>query len=904
MLDASKVVPGSPLAPDATLPVSISNFVPVSNDLSGGVFITAATPGANEFSLTGYNIVLQKFIPFAEQTVSLNGTNGPNPLYNAGIDFVAFMSNVLTGFFIVPNKNSSQIFFRSGAGVLLSRNSIPDALGNTASGVVAMEGSNLGVTYVAVTPMGSSNFGDPGSGVNVVNAFNGAIQTTDKAAPLDNTSVAFTLGTDPVTITNAVSLSWSVPLTMIFAGAGQIVGGAAVTDKVSLVARGVRNEAQKADVQFSSILNPAFDLTTLVPDTNYILLEEGASATGIVFRMEMMEASTRQPLLIMVGRMLNSGEIADQVKNQVYALPLTLAFNPEIKAEIVLQSQSGFLAKKGGNLGDSALTAADLYQPTDLAVQVGQGPLPTDVIINQLVVNGDVVYAITNDVVPGVYSSRALFNTNGVVIAWTPWMRSVATPSNTVFAAALNTLTGIWFTLTTQSVQADTVVQTLWNKGDALQGAAAAIMQLTGSTSMQSITALSGYDYRTAGMGNIAALVCVDRNQVILTQTGVGIAGTNLFYSTLPDSAYTVLVTADDTTLTTPVTNEPVVLIKGGIFDTIDPLTTATIIHSASAQDTWLCVGGNGGVTIWATDSGAGWGFAFGNDLSALPVGLKMHRLGNYTDVRTLYADAPYLYVATPYHIDRIDLTNGITVTGDTATAPTTMVAQVGVNLSGTGQNFVITDLLFAQELGLVATTVGLYRTQSGTSALDANPQWELFILPESEFPIETLTGFGLNGLPTTLAEGGDLWVLSGTARSNRSIINRVAVNAFGATITDTTLVPFMADWFVKNKQGNVIPSFFLDFGQYKDVVASDGAEYLFGRSVEAFEPATITTPNILQMIMQPRSLNRFVGVRAVTLFPIPPIPLSAQSDIITMMQEPATGAWYIATNFGLIVQG
>ncbi len=885
-LNARVLVPGSPESPTTTLPVPISNFVPIINDLTDGVFITAGLIGAKEFALAGYASGSRKFVPYAPQTVTLNGATGTNPLYDAKIDLITFVPSQPTAFFAVPDKNNPKLFFSLTHSTLTSIDQLLDAAGNPASSAVAMVGTSTGGCYIAVTPQASTNFGDIGSGIVSAVGTNNSIQLS-ATTPLDATSIAFTLNTTPVIMTGGASFAWSIPLEMVYVGASSVTSGAAVTDRSALVTRAA-----------TPILHPSFNIASLVAGTNYGLVATGASVTGIIAHMQTMETSTRQPLLVTCGRMLDIGEMPDDVKNQVYAFPLNRMFDPNSKSDKLLIAESGFLAKKG-SFSDPALDATDLYTIADAPVRVGQGPLPTNAVLNQLMVNGDCVYAIVNNVHPGVYVSRALFDVNGIVIAWTPWTRSINTP-DVIFAAALNTMTGTWFMLTTELIEANTVMRTIWQPEPAgvLTGVAAALTTLT-SPAPESITALSGYDYRTSGMGDISAFVCVDRDQIILAQTGLTITSNPdpILYKALLDSAYSnPPIVAENTQLTIPVANNPLVLIKGGLLTDMAPLTTATIVHSDVIQQTWLVVGGANGVAIWATPAGDGWGNAFGVDLSALPLGLVMQQLGDYTDVRTVYADSFYLYIATSSQVDRINLCNGI------ANAPIVTVAEVGKTLVGSSDRDVITDILFCKELGLISTTVGLYRIKSGSSARIAEPEWELFTIPESEFPIKTITGYGLNGLPTSLDQGGYCWVLSGTARDNRSILNRLAISPFAGAITDNTIQPFACDWFI-NKQ----PSFFLDFGDYKDIVSSDGAEYLFARSVEYLTPAKIGTPDVRSYLKQPRSMNRFVGAQSATLFLLPiagNATLDTNADINVLLQEPATGAWYIATNSGLIVQG
>lgn len=894
LLNARVLVPGTPADATTTLPVAISNFVPILNDLADGVFITAGQPGAKNFALAGYSSTLRAFVPYAPETVTLNGEQGANPLYDARIDLITFMNNQPSAFFVVPDQNNPVLFFRLMQDTLLSTNALRDAANNPASSVVAMAGTSIGGAYVAVTPQGSLNFGDPGSGVLVAAGSNTDIQLSG-TLPLDATNTAFTLGTSPVTMNGGASLAWSIPLEMVYLGVASATSGAAVSDRVGLVARGLGLSA--GVLFFTPIVSPAFDLSSLAPAINYGLVATGASVTGVIAHLQMMETSTRQPLIVTCGRILNVGELPNDVKNQVYAFPLNRKFDPNSRVDKLLLGESGFLAKKGSS-SDAALNASELYTIADAPVRVGQGPLPNGVIINQLLTNGDCVYAVVNALFPGVYVSRALFDAQGLVIAWTPWTRIINTPDD-IFAAALNTITGTWFMLSTDNVIANTVFRTVWQPepGKELTGVAGALTRLT-NPQPQSITALSSYDYRTPGMGDVSAFVCTDRNQLILAQTGFTITSNPdpILYQTLPDFAYGApIITDENTILTTPVGTNPLVLIKGTVLDELTPLTTATIVHSVTQQQTWLVVGGEGGVAIWATPAGDGWGNEFGTDLSALPLGLVMQKLGDYKDVRTVYADSPYLYVATPYQVDRFDMCHGITV------APVT-VAQVGKNLVGTSERDIITDILFCRELGLVSTNIGLYRTIPGSSALATEPGWEIQELPECELPIKAITGYGLNGLPTTLNLDGDCWILSGTARNNRSILNRLAINPFGGSLADNTVEPFACDSFIKGK-----PSFFLDFGEYKDIVSSDGAEYLFARSVEHFAAANIRTPNVRSYLAQPRSMNRFVGVQSPFLLPSAVAgnaPLQNETDINVQLQELATGAWYIATNSGLIVQG
>ncbi len=881
---AREIVHGYPADATTTLPVVISNFIPVMNDLADGVFITAGAPGAKEFALAGYASGNSTFAPYAPENVTLNASKEkvPNPLYDAKIDLISFVINQPSAFYVVPDSANPTLYFRVGRESLASL-ALTDANGNPASSAVAMAGSSVSVNYVAVTPQGSTNFGDAGSAVLVTQG-NGDTLILFSTTGLDSTSGVFSLATSPVIMTGGASLAWANGMSMLYLAAADLTSGGAPTDRSALVIRG-SNLAS-----FTSIVHPSFNFASLIAGTNYGIVSTGASVQGVIPFLQTMELSTAQSLIVTCGRILNGGEIPSDVHNQVYAYPLSRVYDSSTKVSTFQPGLSGFLAKKGSS--DPALNASDLYTINDAPVRVGQGPLPTGVEINQLYVNGDCVYAVVSTLYPGIYMSRALFDANGLVINWTPWLRIINT-QDPIYAAALNAVTGVWLTLSSDNVIANTVQRTTWQADELLTGVAQAITNLT-TPAPESITALAGFDYRTPGMGNVAALVCTERNQLILAQTGFAITSNPTLYDQIPDANYTNVTTAENTELTTIVGTNPVVLIRGGLLADYAPLTTSTIVHSDTVQQTWLVTGGVGGVAIWATPAGDGWGNAFGADLSALPVGLVMQQLGEFSDVRVLYADSPFLYVVTPSQVARIDLTNGL------ASATVEVIATVGKNIPSTADTDVITDVLFCKELGMLATTRGVYRVEEGSSARVGVPLWELLAVPESELPIKKLNGFGPDGLPTSLDQGGDCWVLSGTARNNRSIVNRLAINSFSGAIAEDTIEPFVCDFFIRNK-----PSFFLDFGEYKDIVSSDGAEYLFARSIQGVQPSSIKTPNIRSYLAQPRSGNRFIGVQALPLLPSSITnALQSNADINQQLQEPATGAWYIATSKGLIVQG
>jgi hypothetical protein len=876
-LHGTVLVPGSSVNPTQTLPVPIAQFL---GRADGFAVLSAAQAGAQEFSLASYNMITETFFGIALQNITLNGEQTTSPLYDKPIDFIALISegfelnlvnsNTTRSLVVIPDKNAPiayRLMTRS-VSVILATTPLPDARGNPAGTVIALTGSTVARAYAVVAPA-AGTFGDVGSGIAIVgtNVNEIGFITAPQATQLDGTIPAVRIGTNQCTIQAPVSMNWSFDVRNLYIGLGSVTGGPAPTDGICTVVRGVNRPDLDNPLVLTSMLVPSFDTTELGTDT--IIVAKAPNVTGATWHVETMRTSTRQELLVVCGGILTTDQTPEAVHNTVYALPL-----------VVTDTNLGYLAKRTDTTMP-AQNSADLLTINDAAAQIGGGSLPAGAI-SQLSIRNDTVFATCSDgEYPGVYASTALFDSSGMVQQWTVWQRAIATP-NKLYDASFDVQQGNWLLVTGENTPT-TVLRTVWNTAPDSTGFAQAIAQLSGQQP-QSITNISMINFATPGAGNTALALVVERNQLFISQTGIRL-GTTSLYEPLPATAYGATVIAENSTLTEPITNQPTVLLRGGPLDTIGPLTCTTIAHSAARADTWLWVAGQNGLCVWATADGNGWGPALGNNLSELPVGLTLHTIGNYSDVRALYADGSSLFVLMPQQLDRLELNTG-------ALTPTiTTIVTVPDSLPSIPTNGIINDFLVSDGLALVATTNGLYRTADSTRVTDKTVFWQQQLVPESEEPVVHVNGIGADGSYHSLARtGGNCWILSGTARNNRSVLNRFATNILTGAVQPGTVQPFSCDRYVIG-----VDSFVVDGGDYKDLITTNGAITFFARSPQGNQPASVRAPQAGYPL---ESNQRFVGLRSIPVA----LPSLSQTDIIAIMQEPASGSWVTATAHGLII--
>jgi len=183
--------------------------------------------------------------------------------------------------------------------------------------------------------------------------------------------------------------------------------------------------------------------------TRMILASVTNSATTVsLLKVRTMHTSTGLAYVIFNG----GNGAANTVGNKVSAIPVVNGTGT---------AADGLPAKvtsfTNGQYTVAAAALADLYASTTIAVQVGNGLLPTaaTTAASDMYVDGDTVY-VSIDIAPdptnqpGIYSSHAVFNSLGQIDHWTDWRKVIpndmgnsATGSNgSVTFGAVDSYTG------------------------------------------------------------------------------------------------------------------------------------------------------------------------------------------------------------------------------------------------------------------------------------------------------------------------------------------------------------------------------------------------------------------------------------------------------------------------------
>lgn len=310
--------------------------------------------------------------------------------------------------------------------------SSPNTNGNPANLIVGLDASKCFI-FAAVT---DGAFGDQNSGIAVVAIDQCTLELHQtaavpgdmgiKAAQLDNNSAQLQIGTSTIAISNdAAQLLWDDQLERLYAGASMsITPSDNASGGLSIVVGTVGLCPEKGTLVLNKIApDGAFtagNLTSIVGvvpgDTNLTNLT--------VNHLGMMHCSTGPSYLIVNGGNGTAG-------NQIFALPLVDRCDAEDPLQGLAADKTMFDVTTH-RFRTPATTTAGLAQSTDMAAQVGNGPLPIQPgqTISYMQVIGDAVYVSiklpqSDTDETGILYSQAQFDNEGKIKSWTPWTKRV-----------------------------------------------------------------------------------------------------------------------------------------------------------------------------------------------------------------------------------------------------------------------------------------------------------------------------------------------------------------------------------------------------------------------------------------------------------------------------------------------
>ncbi len=743
-------------------------------------------------------------VALAPVNVTVNGTAGTNNnlIYNKTIKNLALVgSTTRRQLATVTNETLTQISvitnLSNGTSVLQSSD-IKDVNGDNINSIAGIAGSATANPFIfAAVSKNGATWRDAtdnlSNGIACLVSTNNSLQQTNandvtvfdtpQAMPInfeagDNPMIAFShgtfnavFGTDNASDPNNVAMHWDSNLQRLFIGLNQVQPGSDTSGSgvVSLLIAGISTDKKTPFIK-PIVNNPNEVILPAADQTKQIIGCGINSTTNAISTLlvKTMRTSTGKDYAIVNGGSIANIATINTVNSWVYALPIMPAGNDNAGQLAYINNANTFsLVTGAGQLttvdqthsSPAYDTGGTTFTDTEIRAVIGADPrflsslttLPGDTttVIKNMDVVGDSVYVTINgdnqtlgvDSNSGIFQSTALFDSNGLIRAWTPWQRTVGTSSFTgqITGFGLNTKNG-----STQFLagSGDAASATVW---ESLTPSASAESQIQDAFKNKGgIYKLINYDDRTSGFkpNAFSMVIAVGGDTVVIAQTG--------FSGTQPG---TVSFTLNDPALTA-----------------IAPLTSAALVSNGTMG--YLLISGLGGLVRVDQDE-AGNGVTIpGNGISNLsvfsdtPTYRTVGSYKNITNLQTVSGHPERALVATlnqAFVIQAADQINPkvIVSIGDT---PLTITKPF------------INDIQSGGNLIIAATTQGLF----GMKISDGTPV---------SFPKIQGTPIKMQFLYDQRGSGnsGNLYVLSVSRDNNTGLMYRFDVNNEIITTIDVT---------------------------------------------------------------------------------------------------------------------
>jgi hypothetical protein len=857
-------------------------------------FVGSAVPSSGDtaaFSVAVAGAGSTAFAGITPENIYIQGASQSNPLYGAQIKLLAntgrksFETDGLPVVVIENDPNHVYVitaYSQTSNPTLAVSNQLQDTTGAPASSIDAVVGSVQGSIFAAVSPQGGT-FGDVGGGIALADLLStqSGNQSIDQLqfglpAAVDVTSSLVTIGanlqslTDPLLYVSSYKTMQEVNVGTLFAGFN---------------ARGGSNPADGAIAVVSTldvVGSPYLTLNQIVPASavtnDSIIAGTGANTQITIHFLSTLLPSVGTQYLVVVGGV---GSVNQDPIN-VYALPLTsngtlASINAVPQTNVLTQRQFTVPATQQG----------DLYTSSSIPAIVGGGSAPGT--ITSLYTAGDsVIITVTGstDQAPGIFYSQAIFNNNSVISGWTNWQRAVNTqgiPETAVFDRGNSFF---WYsTAFTSSVQS--VVATAWQKNSTqlAQLLNSALPQTQGGIQgVIDILATTQFFSQIAGSRSSAAIF-TGLNTVILSETSADVGVT-----LTPVTAYPDTFTSTDGTLNAFVSPAEYISMTGGALDNLQAIITAAVVSCGG--NSWIVVGGNGGLAVLALPNGTGIpDSSISQNFAGLSNQLVWQKLGNYSNVRKLIAQNGSLYVLTDTLFERVRLTAEII----NQTVPFSSVNLATAQTLPNKLYFFFSDVVVSEPLVVLATSSGLLSPGNGVSVATATSQtdmdWQEVVMPESTGCATRLWAVTQTGNETDLyltppGVSGNLYVLSGNVSRDQARMYRYIINYNASGITNGTIQLFN-DFFIPNR-----PTFFVNIGSYRNFFYTDGLLLSVSRSRYLLEQLFVQSlPQALQQgfrVRVPQSGGFYTEVDA--------------NSVGQVQRISGLGSWVIPGDFGLVV--
>lgn len=938
-LQAANVIQGDSSQPGITFNTPIQSVV--YNNLWGVAAFGARIPGAKNFALSLFGHGKLRCLPIASEKIKLdNKDDVESPLYDQAISSLAFvlrstgavggMDKLLLSAYTSHTPSTVYLFddlANEERTPVLSAKDIKDATGDhVTSGVIALCGGANSSVYAAVKNNTGDDFGAVGSGIALLtrtmttttqaqgethreNAFmqidaevtssvstDSATQT--RAAAFDGTMSIIKIGNNATILNNAIDIHWDQNLNCLYV-VTQVQAGPDATDGACALVVGNIFRGSTEEGKATSELFQKLQFKRVAGDNAFkgtqdkIVGAIGANARVSLHKVRTLQTSTGLHYVVVLG---GNGDAAS-TRRTVYALPIV--------NNASLLPLHGVLANKnapaydhyqksepyrflGRNFAYPAQSEGDLCTATDQSAMVGGGAVLWGDVTDMWVIADAVFVAVgaaDSDQVPGIAVSRALFDESSKIVAWTEWQR-VAGSVDAIYYAAMNSYSGMCLMLSGVTQQDLTVLkETSWEtkSADGLSQLAEHINN-TMLPEYGGVFSVSDFPVSTPGLAGISALIATGNKCLVLAQTGRVRNG--VLCPLLGQDAFDALTCAHATIpVDMPTAHTHVLIFEDGVLSQLGPVATTEIASNGARG--WLFAGGVGGLAVLAGVDGASWSGCLGDGFTGLHAGAAFKKIGNYTFVRKLLSDDAFLYVLTDDRLDQIDLN-----ASNFATGQLSVVTLASSNNSSLfTRTALLTDFIVSEKIALLGSSFGLFRVGNGVDIRqvksEAEAQWTPVPLDEGSLCVGMIQAISRTGRVQDCARtGGMIHVLTAYQGNNRSQAYRFRINPVGGGHVDTHAVVPLGDFFVKDQ-----PSYFVDFGGYRDWLFFDGAFFFYGTSRnQPQDPLLRLLPSAVH------SGQRFAASSSTNI----PLSLQAYASVMPMVRSSATGAWLLPGDFGL----
>lgn len=654
-----------------------------------------------------------------------------------------------------------------------------------------------------------------------------------------------------------------------------------------------------------AVVNGKLEFIPIAPNSafnfnNKIVGGLGANAKISINKVRTMQTRSHLRYLVVVGGNVTS---SDDTKQQVYALPLvdnenstshgTLAKISSKPIDVFLDSVPS--AFESRNFLESAQVPEDLYTYNNLAACVGNdSKLPGS--ITDIQVSGDSIFVSVdqkgNGQQPGIFYSQALFDSSGRICQWTKWQRASGLVQG-ISGFALDAAVASFWVLPSSG---ESVMTTMWSSG---KSQLEKYIEAEFDKKLGGVHSLQDFPFFNQGLSanlgsRISLIVFAGTNKLILMQSGSdngGFFGPN----ELPEDLSKVTFSSSDGTLT-GLNNADVsiISISGGDLKQIGTIESVEIV--TDGKFAWLLVGGTGGLAVLANADGSGWDAkeGLGSNFSGLYESMAFKKIGSYRNIRKLISHGEALYILTPFRLYKAKLSES-SIRFNKIQSVTLAKSEMN-ELRKVG---FFSDMLISGPLALLATSNGLFRSGNGidiSKISKTNPRskinWTPVPLPESAGsfknmgPVSRLFAISTTGLAKDVIFNGNIYVLNAYTGYHQAQLYRLTLSP-GTEIdpqVNNETVKLIPDMFINGKL-----SFFVNFGEYRNYIATDGAIISSSRS------AYIDQSPFLEFApIELKSGKRF-GTRNSLQF--------AQKDfhsIGQLIRNSASGAWMLPGDFGL----